>query len=99
MRTCLDRLIAQPHIDGPRVRDESEYVTSRLEQCRHDKIITNDAFLDAGVIQGALEMIANHIEMGISQKEIHELILQQIKRAQRIEEKHPGLDAALESGR
>ena len=44
-------------------------------------------------------MIANHIEMGISQKEIHELILQQIKRAQRIEEKHPGLDAALESGR
>jgi hypothetical protein len=99
MRTCLDRLIAQPHIDGPRVRNESEYVTNRLEQCRQDKIITNDAFLDAGVIQGALEMIANHIEMGISQKEIHELILQQIERAQRIEEKHPGLDAALESGR
>jgi hypothetical protein len=44
-------------------------------------------------------MIANHIEMGISQKEIHDLILQQIKRAQRIEEKHPGLDDAVEAGR
>ena len=99
MRTCLDRLLAQPHIDGPRVRNESEYVTNQLELCRHDKKITNDAFLDAGAIQGALEMIANHIEMGISQKEIHELILQQIDRAQRIEEKHPGLDVALESGR
>ena len=99
MRTCLDRLIAQPHIDGPRVRNESEFVTSRLEQCLHDKMITNDAFLDAGAIQGALEMIANHIEMGITQKEIHDLFLQQIKRAQRIEEKHPGLDDAIESGR
>jgi hypothetical protein len=99
MRTCLDRLIAQAHIDGPRVRNESEFVSARLELCRINKIISNDAFLDAGAIQGALEMIATHIEMGISQREVHELILQQINRAQRIEEKHPGLDRAIEAGR
>ncbi|MGY8746090.1 MAG: hypothetical protein ACKVG2_06005 [Candidatus Poseidoniales archaeon] len=99
MRTCLDRLIAQPRMNGPAVRDESEYVTSRLEQCRHDKIISNDAFLDAGVIQGALEMIANHIDMGVSLEEVQDLIRQQIGRAERLEEKHPGLDNAVESGR
>ena len=99
MRTCLDRLIAQPRMNGSAVRDESEYVTSRLEQCRHDKIISNDAFLDAGVIQGALEMIANHIDMGVSLEEVQDLIRQQIGRAERLEEKHPGLDNAVESGR
>lgn len=97
MRTCLDRLAAQSHVDGPRVRDEADFIASRLEKCRLDKTISNDAFLDAGAIQGALEMIANHVEMGVSQSEIQELISQQIKRAERIEEKHPGLDAIIES--
>ena len=44
-------------------------------------------------------MIANHIEMGIPQKEIHDLIRQQVGRAERLEEKHPGLDNAVEAGR
>ena len=99
MRTCIDRLIAQPHVDGPRVKSESEYVSSRLEVCRLNGEISNDAYLDAGVIQGALEMIANHIEMGVAQTEIHDLLLQQITRANRLEEKHPGLDMAIEKGR
>ena len=99
MRTCLDRLIAQPRMTGPAVRDESEYAASRLEQCRLDGIISNDAFLDAGVIQGALEMIANHIDVGVPQKEAQDLIRQQIGRAEKLEEKHPGLDNAVESGR
>jgi hypothetical protein len=86
-------------MNGPAVRDESEFVSSRLEQCRHDGIISNDAFLDAGVIQGALGMIANHIDMGVPQEEVQELIRQQIDRAERLEEKHPGLDNAVESGR
>ena len=44
-------------------------------------------------------MIANHIEMGVSQREIHDLLVQQITRANRLEEKHPGLDKAIEKGR
>jgi hypothetical protein len=99
MRTCLDRLIDHPHLDAPHVRGESEYVVSRLEQCLHDDLITNDAFLDAGAIQGALEMIANHIDMGVPQKEVKDLLHQQVGRADRLEEKHPGLDKAVEGGR
>jgi hypothetical protein len=55
--------------------------------------------LDAGAIQGALEMIANHIDMGVAQTEIHDLLVQQISRANRLEEKHPGLDNEIEKGR
>ena len=61
--------------------------------------ISNDAYLDAGAIQGALEMIANHIDMGVAQTEIHDLLVQQISRANRLEEKHPGLDYEIEKGR
>ena len=99
MRTCLDRLIAQPHVDSPRVRSESEFIANRLEFCRLQSKISNDAYLDAGAIQGALEMIANHIDMGVAQTEIHDLLVQQISRANRLEEKHPGLDNEIEKGR
>jgi len=99
MRTCIDRLIALPHAGAPRVRAEPEFVSKQLEICRHDSSISNEAFLDAGAIQGALEMIANHIEMGIPQTEVHNLLLQQIDRAKRLEEKHPGLNNAIEKGR
>jgi len=91
--------MAQPHVDGPRVKSESNYISNRLEVCRLNGDISNDAYLDAGAIHGALEMIANHIEMGVAQTEIHELLRQQITRANRLEEKHPGLDKAIEKGR
>ena len=99
MRTCLDRLLALPHVTAPILRDEANYVANRLEICRHEKLISNDAFLDAGAIQGSLEMIANHIDMGIPQPEIHDLINQQIERASKLEVKFPGLNQAIEAGR
>ena len=99
MRTCIDRLIAQPHVDGPKIRAESEFISNRLEICRLSEEISNDAYLDAGIIQGALEMVANHVEMGVPQTEIHDLLVQQLSRADKLEEKHPGLDSAIEKGR
>ena len=74
-------------------------MANRLEVCRLDGKISNDAFLDAGVIQGALVMIGNHADMGVAQTEIHRLLLEQLDRASRLEKKHPGLDAAIEEGR
>ena len=99
MRTCLDRLLALPHVTAPIIRDEANYVANRLEICRYEKVISNDAFLDAGAIQGSLEMIANHIDMGLPQSEIHHLINQQIERASKLEVKFPGLNQAIEAGR
>ena len=96
MRTCIDRLIAAPHLTATMVREEGEFITNRLETCRIEDLISNDAFLDAGVIQGALEMIANHLDMGVDTAEVKELLNQQLSRAKRLEEKHNGLDSAVE---
>ena len=99
MRTCIDRLLASPRLTATDVRQEAEYISSRLEVCRSDSSISNDAFLDGGAIEGALQMIANHLDMGITIDEVRELLQQQLLRAQRLEEKHRGMDAAIEQAR
>ena len=99
MRTCIDYLIALSHIDGPRVKREASFLAQRLETLRLTKNISNDAYLDAGAIQGAFEMIAHLIDMGVPQKEIHSQLRQQLDRAKNIEVKHPGLNSAIEQGR
>lgn len=99
MRTCLDHLISQPHLDVVRVRNEVEFLTGCLEELRQQEEISNDAFLDAGAITGALEMIANHLDLGVPQREVGELLRAQLSRAESIEEKNPGLDAAIEAAR
>ena len=99
MRTCVDHLIALPHLDGPRIRQEADFLSKRLEFLRQKRKISNDAFLDAGAIQGAFSMIGNLVEMGVPQQEIFSYLKQQLSRACKLEIKHPGLDGAIESGR
>ena len=99
MRSCIDHLIALPHIAGPRIREEAEFIASRLEMLRLHGEISNDAFLDAGAIQGAFTLIGNLVEMGIPQQEIQQELRNTLARAKRLEEKHPGLDVAIENGR
>ena len=99
MRSCIDHLMALPHIAGPKIREEAEFIASRLEILRAHGKITNDAFLDAGAIQGAFTLIGNLVEMGIPQQEIQQELRSTLARAKRLEEKHPGLDTAIENGR
>lgn len=99
MRSCIDHLMALPHIAGPRIREEADFIASRLEILRINGKISNDAFLDAGAIQGAFTLIGNLVEMGIPQREIQQELRNTLARAKRLEEKHPGLDIAIENGR
>ena len=75
MRTCIDQLLALPHIDAPRLKGEVHYLAGRLEQLRVQRTITNEAYLDAGAIQGAIELVANMIDMGVSQTEIRNIFV------------------------
>ena len=99
MRSCIDHLMALPHIAGPRIRQEAEFLAQQLETLRINGTITNEAFLDAGAVQGAFQLIGTLIEMGVSQREIQQELRNTLDRAKRLEEKHPGLDLAVESGR
>ena len=91
--------MALAHVDGPSVRNEAQFIADRLDVLRQTGQISNDAYLDAGAIQGAFNMIGNLVEMGVPQKEIFSQLKEQLNRACRLEEKHPGLDSAVESGR
>ena len=99
MRTCVDNLIALPHIDGPRIRNEVEFLASRLDMLRQKRQISNEAYLDAGAIQGAFSMIGYLVEMGVPQREIFAELKQQLSRACKLETKYPGLNTAIEDGR
>jgi hypothetical protein len=81
------------------MKGEVNYLAGRLEQLRVQRSITNEAYLDAGAVQGAIEMIANMVDMGVPQIEVQDQLRQQLYRAQRLETKHPGLNWAVESGR
>ena len=81
------------------MKGEVHSLAGRLEQLRLQRSISNEAYLDAGAVQGAIEMIANMVDMGVPQIEVQGQLREQLDRAQRLESKHPGLNWAVESGR
>jgi hypothetical protein len=81
------------------MKGEVHYLAGRLEQLRLQRSISNEAYLDAGAVQGAIEMIANMVDMGVPQIEVQGQLREQLDRAQRLESKHPGINWAVESGR
>jgi len=99
MRTCVDELLALPHLNGPRLKQEVAFLANRLEELRLNRQISNDAYLDAGAVQGAIALAANMADMGVSQMEVQQTLRSTLSRAKRLETKHPGLNWAVESGR
>jgi len=99
MRTCIDELLALPHLNGPRLKQEVAYLAPRLEELRLNRHISNDAYLDAGAVQGAIDLAANMVDMGVPQQEVQQTLRSTLSRAKRLETKHPGLNWAVESGR
>lgn len=99
MRTCVDELLALPHLNGPRLKEEVAFLANRLEELRLNRRISNDAYLDAGAVQGAIALAANMADMGVSQQEVQQTLRSTLSRAKRLETKHPGLNWAVESGR
>ena len=92
-------MLALPHLNGPRLKQEVAYLAHRLEELRLNRHISNDAYLDAGAVQGAIDLAANMVDMGVPQQEVQQTLRSTLSRAKRLETKHPGLNWAVESGR
>jgi pantothenate synthetase len=99
MRTCVERLISTQNVDASIVRVEIQFLESTLESLRINQQISNDAYLDAGAIQGGLSMLANLIEHGIENDEIQQHFREILTRGAKLEQMHPDLDAMIESCR
>jgi hypothetical protein len=99
MRTCVERLISTQNVDASIVRVEIQFLESTLESLRINQQVSNDAYLDAGAIQGGLSMLANLIEHGIENDEIQQHFREILTRGAKLEQMHPDLDAMIESCR
>ena len=81
------------------LNDEINFLRDVLEVLRATKEITNDAFLEAGSIQGGLSLIVNLLSQGISDEEANIQLSNLKKRASSLNVTHPGLDDSIENSR
>ena len=81
------------------ISSEVEYLSATLSLLRDSNEITNDEFLEAGSIQGGLNVLSAMISNGAEDSEITLQIRSLKERADSICERHPGLDAKIESRR
>lgn len=81
------------------ISSEVEYLSSTLSLLRDSNEITNDEFLEAGSIQGGLNVLSAMISSGAEDSEITLQIRSLKERADSICERNPGLDAKIESRR
>ena len=81
------------------ISSEVEYLSATLSLLRDSNEITNDEFLEAGSIQGGLNVLSAMMSNGAEDSEITLQIRSLKERADSICERHPGLDAKIESRR
>ena len=96
MISTLDKIESLDNSSLGLIQEQRDFVRDSLEVLRATNRISNDAFLDAGTIQGGLTLLLNLISQGISEDEAL-LQLKGLKsRAHLLEEKYPGLDQKVE---
>ena len=78
------------------IEAERDFVRDSLEVLRATGKISNDAFLDAGTIQGGLTLLLNLISQGISEVEAVSQLDGLKSRARLLEEQYPGMDEKVE---
>jgi hypothetical protein len=81
------------------IQEEIDYLMDTLEVLRATNEISNDAFLEAGSIQGGLSLILNLLSQGISQTEANSQLLRLKERAKSLNSTYPELDKKIETRR
>ena len=97
MITTLDRIESLSDSSIGMIEKQRDFVRDSLEVLRGNGQISNDAFLDAGTIQGGLSLLLNLISQGITEDEAFSQLEQLKTRAHLLEEKYPGLDEKVEN--
>jgi len=97
MIRTLDRIKSLDNSSLGTIKEQRDFVRDTLEVLRATSEITNDAFLDAGTIQGGLSLLLNLISQGISEDEASSQLEGLKSRDRLLEEKYPGLDQKVET--
>ena len=99
MKTSMNRLHTQDSLTSQIVSNEVAFLSETLGNLRDSGEISNDAYLDAGGIQGGLSLIASLIDQEVSDDEIQMQLDRLITRALRISTNYPEMDGKIENYR
>ena len=99
MRTSISRVTSNGTPTSDIVSAEVSFLSEVLGNLRDSGKISNEAYLDAGTIQGGLSIVANLIEQGAPSEEIDEQISQLFSKASMICSSHPEIDQQIENFR
>ena len=99
MQTSMGRITSSGTPTSELVSEEVDFLSEALGNLRDAGQISNDAYLDAGAIQGGLSLVASLLDQGAPTNEIEVQISQLSDRASRICSIHPEIDGQIESMR
>ena len=93
----MGRITSNGTLTSAEVSAEVDFLSEALGNLRDAGQITNEAYLDAGAIQGGLSLVASLLDQGVSSDEVNVQISQLCLRAARICATHPEMDSQIES--
>ena len=99
MITSIDSVTGQKTRIPSQITEEVEFLSSTLSLLRDSEEISNDEFLEAGSIQGGLNLLSAMISNGAEAEELEIQISSLKDRALSICERFPNLDKKIESRR
>ena len=92
----MNRLHTYDLLTSQIVSNEVAFLSETLGNLRDSGEISNDAYLDAGGIQGGLSLIASLLDQNVSDDEILVQLEQLADRARRISVNYPDMDGKIE---
>ncbi len=99
MISSIQMLTAGGVPSAAQVSDEVSFLSDTLSLLRDSGEITNDEFLEAGVIQGGLSVLSSMISNGVGESEVDQQMASLVSRAENVQLKHPNLDQMIEGHR
>ena len=99
MKTILEGLNYLDISKIEHLNAEVIYLQNTLEILRATGEISNDAFLDAGIIQGGLSLISNLLTQGVTSEEAGLQLKRLKKKVSSLMNNYPDLDVLIESKR
>ena len=99
METLVRRFENYETLDSKILEEEIAFLAKNLEILRITGKISNDAFLDAGMIQGGLSIISNLLSQGIETKDVKGQLKRLRDKSIVLDDTYPELDKLIESMR
>lgn len=99
MQTLIRRFENLETIDIEVLEEEIIFLAKNLEILRITDKISNDAFLDAGMIQGGLTTISNLLSQGLKTQDVKGQLKRLKDKAIALGDSYPELDQLIESMR